>query len=126
MRVSGYQQQSTPQVGTPKSPLIANEDSLDELNRGKSTNSFEGKEVQQSLTNSNEESVIQAIENANKMFKDINTNLKFSIHKETRQIMVKVINSETNEVIREIPPEKVLDMVAKMWKQVGILVDKKG
>ena len=39
--------------------------------------------------------------------------------------MVKVINSETNEVIREIPPEKILDLVAKMWELAGILVDER-
>ena len=38
--------------------------------------------------------------------------------------MVKVINEDTNEVIREIPPEQILDMVAKMWELAGILVDK--
>ena len=39
--------------------------------------------------------------------------------------MVKVINEETGEIIREIPPEKILDMVAKMWELAGILVDRK-
>lgn len=72
-----------------------------------------------------EESVIQAIEKANKQLEMAMTNLKFSIHKETKQIMVKVIDSKTQEVIREIPPEKVLDMVAKMWERAGLFVDKK-
>lgn len=39
--------------------------------------------------------------------------------------MVKVVNTETDEVIREIPPEKILDMVAKMWELAGIMVDEK-
>ena len=38
--------------------------------------------------------------------------------------MVQIINSETNEVVREIPPEKVLDMVARMWELAGIIVDR--
>jgi len=36
-----------------------------------------------------------------------------------------IINDETDEVIREIPPEKILDMVAKMWELAGIMVDRK-
>ncbi len=72
-----------------------------------------------------EESVIKAIEKANKALEGTYTNLKFSIHEKTKQIMVKVVNSQTQEVIREIPPEKVLDMVAKMWERAGILVDER-
>jgi flagellar protein FlaG len=33
------------------------------------------------------------------------------------------VNRETGEVIREIPPEKFLDMVAKLQELAGILVD---
>ena len=53
------------------------------------------------------------------------TSLKFDIHKPTNTIMVKVVDDETHQVIREIPPEKMLDMVASIWKLVGIIVDKK-
>jgi len=42
--------------------------------------------------------------------------LQFSIHEETKEIMVKVLDTDTEEVIREIPPEKILDMVAKIWE----------
>ena len=31
----------------------------------------------------------------------------------------------TNEIIREIPPEKILDMVAKMWDTAGLIVDER-
>lgn len=72
-----------------------------------------------------DQAVIKAIEKANKVISGANTKFEFSIHKETKQIMVKVINSETNEVIREIPPEKVLDMVAKFWEMSGIIVDER-
>ncbi|MDD2574742.1 MAG: flagellar protein FlaG, partial [Firmicutes bacterium] len=29
------------------------------------------------------------------------------------------------EIIREIPPEKILDMVAKIWELAGLMVDRK-
>lgn len=72
-----------------------------------------------------EKVIIQAIEKANKALMGTTTNLKFSIHEKTKEIMVKVINSETNEVMREIPPEKTLDMVAKMMELSGLIIDEK-
>jgi flagellar protein FlaG len=39
--------------------------------------------------------------------------------------MVKVIDINTREVIREIPPEKILDMVATMLEMAGIIVDER-
>lgn len=39
--------------------------------------------------------------------------------------MVKVVDTQTNEIIREIPPEKTLDMFVKMLELAGIFVDEK-
>ncbi|SHE88718.1 flagellar protein FlaG [Tissierella praeacuta DSM 18095] len=72
-----------------------------------------------------EENVIGIIEKANKDFIAYDRRFEFSIHETTKQIMVKVIDVTTDEVIREIPPEKVLDMVAAIWEVAGIIVDKK-
>lgn len=73
----------------------------------------------------NEQQVISAIEKANKQFRTFDRKLEFSIHEGTKEIMVKVINTADDSVIREIPSEKVLDMVAHMWEIAGILVDEK-
>lgn len=72
-----------------------------------------------------EAEVIRAIEHANKSLEGVYTQFEFSIHEKTREIMVKVIDRETGDVIREIPPEKILDIVAKMWELVGILIDER-
>ena len=72
-----------------------------------------------------EEDVIGIIEKANKNFIAYDRRLEFSIHDETKQIMVKIIDVNTDEVIRELPPEKILDMVAAIWEVAGILVDRK-
>ena len=53
------------------------------------------------------------------------TDLQFSIHGKTNTISVKIKDRETGEVIREIPPEKMLDFVAKLWEMAGILVDER-
>jgi len=72
-----------------------------------------------------DEQLIKAIERAIKTVEGATTSLKFSVHKETKQILVKVLNQETGEVIREIPPEKNLDMIAKIWEMAGLFVDEK-
>ncbi|MGI6413496.1 MAG: flagellar protein FlaG [Syntrophomonadaceae bacterium] len=66
-----------------------------------------------------------AVDDANRALQILNTRLQFSIHEDTKQIMVKVIDETNGELIREIPPEKLLDALAKMWELVGILVDEK-
>jgi flagellar protein FlaG len=72
-----------------------------------------------------EERLIHAIEKSNSDVKWHNTRLQFSIHEKTKQIMVKVIDNETEEVIREIPPEKILNMVGEMLERTGLFVDRK-
>ena|SRR5690554_3279831 len=69
--------------------------------------------------------LIKAIEHAIKAVQGPSTSLDFSVHKLTKQIMIKVLNNETGDVIREIPPEKSLDFLAKLWEMAGILVDEK-
>lgn len=72
-----------------------------------------------------EEEAINLIEKANKDFVVYDRRFEFSIHDVTRQIMVKIIDVNTDEVIRELPPEKILDMVAALWEVAGIIVDRK-
>ncbi|NQX61914.1 flagellar protein FlaG [Paenibacillus qinlingensis] len=69
--------------------------------------------------------VVRAIEHAIKAMQGRTTSLEFSIHQKTKLISVKVLDKDTGETIREIPPEKSLDFVAKLWKMAGILVDEK-
>lgn len=69
--------------------------------------------------------VEKAIDKANYTFEIQNRSLRFRIHERTNEVMVKVIDSETEEVIREIPPEKLLDMFANMLELAGLLVDER-
>ncbi|TVY09386.1 flagellar protein FlaG [Paenibacillus cremeus] len=72
-----------------------------------------------------EEQVVKAIERAIKAMEGTSTTLEFSIHEKTKHIMVKVLNKENGEVIREIPNEKTLDFLAKLWETAGIIIDKR-
>lgn len=84
-----------------------------------------GLNTRKSSASIGEQQLIVAIEHANKALKGADKRFEFSIHEGTKEIMVKVINDETDEIIREIPPEKILDMVAKIWELAGLMVDRK-
>jgi len=53
------------------------------------------------------------------------TTLEMSVHEQSREVVIKVKNKETGEVIREVPAEKILDMVSKFMEMNGLLLDEK-
>ena len=69
------------------------------------------------------EAVKKAVEEMNK--KMANSVAQFGIHEETNHITIKIVDKETKKVIKELPPEKTLDMIARVWEMAGILVDEK-
>lgn len=77
------------------------------------------------LVSVGEEQLIRTIERAVKSLQGPQTTLDISVHDKTHEIMVKVLNKDTGEIIREVPPEKTLDLVAKMMELAGILVDER-
>lgn len=72
-----------------------------------------------------QDKLIKAIEKANKSFEPFDRRFEISIHEKTKTVMVKVFDSKNDELIREIPSEKLLDMVTHMLEVAGILVDQK-
>lgn len=50
---------------------------------------------------------------------------KFGIHDKTNRIIIKLVDRETQEVIKEIPPEKTLDLLAKRMELAGVMVDER-
>ena len=80
-------------------------------------------------TAKNEEDVSRRVKSvldqANKKMGPAKTKCEFSYHEDTKRVSIKVINQDTEEVIREIPPEETLEMLTKMWELAGILVDEK-
>lgn len=71
------------------------------------------------------EDLEEAVEDSNQLIFRNDEQFKFEIHERTNRVMVKLVNIQTDEVIKEIPPEKILDLVANIWDLVGILVDER-
>jgi flagellar protein FlaG len=53
------------------------------------------------------------------------SNIKFDYCKELNRITMQVIDKKTNEVIKEFPPKKMLDVLIGIREWVGVLLDKK-
>ncbi|HHW43390.1 MAG TPA: flagellar protein FlaG [Desulfotomaculum sp.] len=66
-----------------------------------------------------------ALEKLSKTARIYDYRFHFKIHEATGRIMVQIIDQETGEVLNEIPPEKILDLVAHIQKLMGLLVDEK-
>ena len=57
--------------------------------------------------------------------KSQNVTAEFGIHEKTNRITIKMVDKTTKKVIKELPPEKMLDMMARIWEMSGLIVDEK-
>jgi len=87
--------------------------------KGNADSSEQGKDQQQL----NHERIRKAVERLNKNLAD--SEAVFGIHEETNRVTIKIVDKNTKEVIKELPPEKTLDMIAKVWEMAGILIDER-
>ncbi|MGM8212556.1 flagellar protein FlaG [Virgibacillus sp. W0430] len=71
------------------------------------------------------EDVETIVDQMNGFIDPLQTNLKFVLHDELNEYYVTVVDPVTSEVIKEIPPKKMLDMYAAMADFMGILIDEK-
>ncbi len=82
-----------------------------------------GKQMDQNKEQPSNEQIKKAVEQLNRNM--VNSEAVFGIHEGTNRVTIKIVNRDTKEVIKELPPEKTLDMIAKVWEMAGILVDEK-
>jgi len=71
----------------------------------------------------NKSDINKKIDSVNKFLESSQTSLKFQFHDKLNEYYVSILDSETQEVIKEIPPRKFLDMYATMMESIGFLVD---
>ena len=71
------------------------------------------------------EMIVNKVESMNEFLQPTTTNVKFQLHEKLDIYYVQVIDSKTDEVLREIPNKKFLDMYASMAELAGLIVDEK-
>ena len=67
----------------------------------------------------------QMTDSMNKFLESVNTQLRFKLHDELKEYYVTIVDSKTDEVVREIPSKKLMDIYAAMKEFVGLLIDRK-
>ena len=108
-------------VKTQDKPVMASNMAADRQNGGQNPKAeavLESKKVAQSTIDS-------TMSDINSKIKMSNTQLQYSVDEDTQRISIKVIDQDTDKVIREIPPEETLEAIKKIWEIAGIIVDKK-
>ena len=78
-------------------------------------------QTQQTISENSQ--IRKAVDEINK--KAHNSEAVFGIHDATNRVTIKIVDKDTKKVLKEYPPEKTLDMIAKVWEMAGLLVDQK-
>ncbi|WP_287448741.1 flagellar protein FlaG [Anaerovibrio sp.] len=78
----------------------------------------------QALDNINEEFVSEMTKELNELMSKLNCDLEFQYHKEVNVMSVKMIDKKTNEVIKEYPPEEMVEGMIKAQEWLGAFLDR--
>lgn len=71
------------------------------------------------------EQVEQVVKEMKQVVEPLAQNLEFSIDKDTGQTIVKVIDTTTKEIVRQIPSEELLTIAHSIDKLKGLLLSRK-
>jgi flagellar protein FlaG len=83
------------------------------------------KSSNENFSEKKEKNVDEAVDKLNKAAQVFDRSIRFQIHKKTNRTMVSVVDTANDKVIRQIPNEEVLNLVAKMDDYMGLIFDKK-
>ena len=67
----------------------------------------------------------ETLENLEKLISQFNRRYKFVADDSIDRIVVKVIDKETDKVIKEIPPVEIQHLLARLREMMGLLVNEK-
>jgi flagellar protein FlaG len=108
-------------------PAVKKSDNEDKVNKINKVN----KDDNEKRTDTDEDKAINdnvlenSVKQANKSLEQFNRMIEITIHEKTHTIIYVIKDTLTNEVIKEFPPRKIQDMIAKMWEMAGILIDER-
>lgn len=98
---------------------------VENIKKVKEISEEQSEQFQQPQQAQSKEQTKKVVNRINDFLKESNTHLKFNFHDELKEYYVTIVDDTTNEVIKEIPSKKLLDMYAAMTDYLGLLVDRK-
>ncbi|MFC5448783.1 flagellar protein FlaG [Paenibacillus aestuarii] len=72
-----------------------------------------------------EQAILKAVERANKASAGELSHTEYRMHKNSNDIVVRLVDTATNNVIHEYPSEKILDMLDKFMEINGKVIDER-
>lgn len=80
-----------------------------------------GKQFEANVTREDAETIADIMNKVSELY---NRQLRFDVYEDTNRLYVQIIDENTQEVIKQIPPEEMLELSAKIQEMVGIMLDK--
>ena len=72
----------------------------------------------------NQEALKKQVEELNQALDMMNVKREFVIDKDLNEVIVKIVDTKENKVVRQIPPEEVVKLAKNIREMVGLLFDK--
>lgn len=85
-----------------------------------------GETSDKSVSSSLRAQVEDVVRRANEYAQSKNLSVNYSIDEATEKVVVKVINKDTEEVVRQIPPDEFLELSARLSNFQSMIFDKEG
>lgn len=116
---------ATSTVNSANNELRIDQTSLIHTSSGQGQLRNKAADNQESPVSFTKNEIMDMTEALNEYTRDLQTNLGFSIREEGigKQIVVEIKNTDTNEVIKQFPPEEMLEIKARMEELVGLIFD---
>ncbi|UTR11754.1 flagellar protein FlaG [Evansella sp. LMS18] len=71
------------------------------------------------------EELTDKVEAFNQLMLTQNTSLRYEQHDKLDRMVISIVDKETDEIVKEIPPREFLDMISSMLEFAGIIIDEK-
>ncbi|MDW8799701.1 flagellar protein FlaG [Clostridium sp. A1-XYC3] len=98
------------------------------LNNNLSDTDSKSSELGYQLNNNqdiSEKDIKKAIDKFNKLLEDNDTHVEYELYGKTKELTIKIINNKTKEIVKELPPKRLIDMINKLCELAGVFVDQK-
>lgn len=81
--------------------------------------------LDQDLIEANKKEIEEELNTLNEFVRYYDKQLNFELHENSDRHYVQVIDVIEDKIIREIPPEKILDMIARINDLMGLIIDER-
>ena len=83
------------------------------------------RDKKESMPKWNAENLKKQTDKLNQIMDIFNRKIRFFVNSKENKVVVKIIDSRSGEVIRQIPPEKMINFMNRINNMIGFVLDEK-